>query len=142
MGYYTLTPEDYQLYATKASNLRSNYQRTLAQNAWERGQASSEYNTARTGLTTQFDRQRFQLPGQFVGRGLLDSGIYQQGLSDYASDRTNAFQALSTGYARKKGEISQSSQNALTGMNTGLALNEAEKQAKRAQLASQIRSIY
>ena len=112
-----------------------------ADNAWQTKSIGAQHRTAYLGLKQQYATQRANLPGQYAGRGLLDSGIYKQGLIDFNKQRTNSFQGLAQQYAQQQHGLQQS--GAMNTMQQNQGLNDvdlAEAQG-RAQIAAQLRAV-
>lgn len=96
-----LNPDQIDAFNTALSKIRADYGRQVAQNTFDQGSATNDYNRANTALGMQWDQSRQQLPGSFTGRGLLNSGLYKQGLQDYATQRSFAQDTLRSQYDRQ-----------------------------------------
>lgn len=142
MAFEYLDPYETNRYNVGAANLRTQYARNKSKNVYQRGQADLDYNLARRDLTRQWDQAREAIPGQFMQRGVSNSGIAKRGYQDYAQNRLSGFQNLQRGYQRQVGDIYQSDLDLETGLNTGISQIEADKAARRAQLASQLKAVY
>jgi hypothetical protein len=137
-----LTPQDIALYNQRKSNIRADYQIGSAKNAFERGQAGLDFLLGQRGLTYQWDQNRSRLPGGFTGRGMLNSGAYQGALQDYGTQRGFAFEGLQRQYDQTLGRLNMERQGMATQKRQGIQTVDAERNARRAQLASQLRGIY
>lgn len=142
MAFEYLNGYEVNRYNTAASNLRTQYARNKAKNVYGRGQAQLDYNLGRRDLTNQWNKYRTQIPGQLQNRGVANSGIAQQAYRDYATQRLQGFQNLDRGYQRQMGDFFQSDLDLETNLNTGLSQIEADKAARRAQLAAELKAVY
>lgn len=78
-------------YLIGRENVNEDYSQQLAQNAFDRSQASAAYAPQFRDLALNFNRQREAMPGSYIARGVYgQSGIWNQGLQNYATDRLNA----------------------------------------------------
>jgi hypothetical protein len=136
-----LNPSEVDSFNTALARIRADYGRGLAQNTFDQGTAANDYAAGKTALGMQWDQNRQQLPGAFNGRGLLNSGLYKQGLSDYSTQRFFAEDTMRSQYDRQ-----------VAGSNLGLRqLEDTQRQnldytqkamdAARMTKASQIRSF-
>lgn len=81
------------------------YQTGLARNAAARGQLDLDEGLALRRLGRDFQRGRQQLPGQFVQRGLLNSGFYRRAVSDFGTAQTDALAALRNDFGRRRTDL-------------------------------------
>lgn len=136
-----LSPWEIAAYQSRSDQAGTNYQNFLAQDAYRRAQLGVYDQRNRDRLGQQFDQARGRLPGSFARRGLLSSGIYKRALTDYATSRTQAFGDLDLNYTSQLGGFDVEKQGQTGTYNTTLAGIEAEKAARRAQLATQLRDV-
>lgn len=136
-----LSPWEIVGYDTRRDALRNQYQSALAQFTYDRSMLGAQELIDFDDLGWQWNQRRDRLPGAFNRRGLLNSGIYNQGLQDYGHERQSAYDKLRFNYEKTRGQISIDEQKALGGYNTGMATVDAEQSARRQQLASQLREI-
>lgn len=137
----TLSPQESAQFTTQRNNARRTYQGGLAANTYQQTLAGLKFKRGKQGLNTQWDRQRAALPGDYIQRGIFDSGIYQRGLKDYATDRSQAFGDLSLGYQGEVGGLKMDARGLSDSYANTLATSQSAEQARRAELASRIRSI-
>lgn len=99
----------------------------------DRGQAQSNFDR-------DWQQRGERLGGQYARGGVWNSGIRQRGYQQYAQDRQLAQADLSRNFARQKSSFTQ--RLAEQGMNFASEKYdiEAEAQARRAQIATAIRS--
>lgn len=137
-----MRPEDVNLFNTRKSNLRAEYGRQSARNVFDQGQARLDFGLAQRNLTNDWDAFRNKLPGQFAGRGLMNSGVYTNALQEYAQNRQLGFEGLGRQFDKQMGGYAQQALDLESRLQQGLNMVEAERQARRAELAAQLRSIY
>lgn len=135
-----LSPEDINYFNTTRRRLNLNYQQGSAQNAFQRGNLQQNQTADLDSLTNRYNRMREQLPGGFAQRGLLNSGIYHQGLQNYAQDRQTAFDALNRQYGQALGGLTLAQQQLDQQNNGGLQDIESQEQARRQAIAAALRS--
>lgn len=70
-------------------------------------QADLDASQGRIALATKWNRARQQLPGQYMQRGLSNSGIYGQGLQQYSFDRKFDEQQLERQLEKYQGSLRQ-----------------------------------
>ena len=137
-----MSPWEIAAYANREDQLRTNYQNSLATSAYGRARAGLQHSMAYDSMTRDFNRQRERVPMSFVGRGVLHSGMYKRALSDYADSRLRGLTNLDLGYQDQMGGFDlQDLNSANTYNNTGLTNISAERAARRAQLAAQLREV-
>lgn len=136
-----LNPEDEALFNSQANALRATYGRQLAKNTYAQSVLGQNHDVGRERLTQSWDARRSALPGSYARGGLLHSGIYQNGLQAYAQQRMNAFGDLDRNYYQQLGGLNQNLMDYESNLNSGLDLVESQRQARRANLASQLRGI-
>lgn len=78
-----------------------NYGYGKTQNDYERKLSGTQQGWQRADLIKQFTDARQKLPNQFNRRGIMNSGIYQKALGDFAADRTQALTRQNTGAGLK-----------------------------------------
>ena len=123
------------------SNARSAYDQTVAQQNYARSQAQLNYNQglAQQQYQNHIQRQGFDDP--YVGRGLLNSGIRSTGLTNMYTQQQQGLTGLENTYASAMGQANLSQNNALTARNQALRNYDMQEQARRADLAAQIKGI-
>jgi hypothetical protein len=91
--------------------------------------------------TAQTGQQRAGLPTSYLGRGIYNSGIFQRGLRDFYTQRLADQQGIQNTYAGAVGQANLGELNAANQMQSTLAQIQGEEQARRADLAAQIRGV-
>ena len=103
-----LSPDDFSYFEQQRRRIRNQYLQGTQQAKYQGSLLDAENSRSKRDLTRQFGEIRNQLPGQFAGGGVLNSGIYQKALTDYATDRSTGFADLSARYLEQKQGLSQS----------------------------------
>lgn len=119
--------------------LRMKRDRGLARTQWERQRLGAERGHQLGQFNYEQDQFRERLPGQFIGRGLQNSGIRNRGFQDYAAQRLSGLQGLNLQFARQQGELGQTQQDIWANYNAGVKNIDAESFARRASIASMLR---
>ncbi len=136
-----LSPWEIAAYQTRQDQASTAYQNSLASNTYQRSMLGIANQRNRDRMGQQWTQYRNQLPGGYARRGLLNSGIYKQALTDYANNRQRSFDDLDFSYTTQLGQYDLDKQNFTNTYNAGLTGIEAERAARRAQLASELRGI-
>jgi hypothetical protein len=134
-----LSPFDIASFRTRRTALRDEYRRGVAANDLAVGDAQASYANDYQGLLQSYGQKRNQLAGGFAQRGLLNSGIYRQGLTDFYGNRTQDFGNLSMGLQSQLGQLNLQRLQLAQGLRSGLDQVAAEQLARRAQIAATLR---
>lgn len=131
---------DLAQFQSQRDQLKMGYQQNLAKLDFSQGNADQDYATARGNLVRQFDQMREKLPYSYNARGLMNSGVYSQGLQDYGDQRLRSFgefeqkrQQQQAGYGLQKQQFADSYRG-------GMAQVDQLEKARRAQIAAQIKA--
>lgn len=141
MAFDPLNPLDLVQYDTRGNQLRNQYGQGQAQNTYKRSQLDISHQRAVDQLGQQFYDFRQKIPGSFIGRGLLNSGLYSHALSEYSRKKLQGQNDLNLDYSGQVGGLDLEKLGLEQNLSGGLAGLEAEKQARRAQLAAQLREM-
>jgi len=123
------------------------YQNRIDQNAsgYDTAEASRAYNTSmltanegrdRYDLGLQQQRSIDALPGSFVRRGLLNSGLYKRAYGDLANQRATQTSRLGTDYANRGARLTAQGGSNFNNYTQTLAGINAESTARQADLAT------
>lgn len=136
-----LGPEDIAYFDSLMSRANQVYDQEAGNNLYQQGILQSEKGITEQDLGRRFDQMRERLPGQYQNRGLMNSGVYQQGLSDYATERTNQFADLNRRFQGQMGGLQRAYQQlgATHGMTT--ADINSKRIARKNAIASTIRAV-
>jgi hypothetical protein len=136
-----LGPEDIAYFDSLMSRANQVYNQESDNNLYQQGIVQSEHGITQRDLQDRLKKTREQLPGQYQRRGLMNSGVYQQGLTDYATVATNATSDLERRFQNQMGGL----QNAYKqlGETHGMTTSdiEARRTARRNTIASTLRAV-
>ena len=137
----TPSPEELDAWASQRGRTTLGYQQGNAQADFSRGNILANRTADYANLKHQFGQMRNQLPQQYSGRGLLNSGVYTQGLQNYGQQRIQAFGDLGRRYQQMLGQSDLNRQQGGQNYFANMADINSQERARRAALAAQIRSI-
>jgi hypothetical protein len=101
--------------------------------------AAQSHDTGQLAQT--WDRTRTTLPGQFLHKGLMNSGVYGGALQQYGQNRASAEGNLQLKYQNMIGGLDQAHQNASNTYTSGMGQVDQTEQATRADLAAQLKGL-
>ena len=136
-----LTPEEINAYQVRRQQADTAFGRQLANLNYQRSVAGQDYGIGKTRIATSWDKAFRQLPAAFVRRGVLRSGIYNQGFGDYLTGRENATQDWALQNQRRMAALQNQQDDFEAIRNMTLQQIEAEQAARQAGLAAAIRGI-
>lgn len=116
-------------------------QQALAQLQFDQEQFQIQRAFQRPQLERQFFQGRQNLPGSFVGRGLLNSGLYKQALERFAESEAFGLGGFDISTAQGLGGFAQRAQGIEAGIADIQTAAAQQRQVQRSQVASQIREI-
>lgn len=140
-GVPTLGPAETAQFTTQRNNARRTLQGGLAQNTYQQTLAGLQYKRQQDQMGTQWGRRRAQVPGQYIANGTFNSGLYQRALKDYAKDRTQSYGDAALAYQGNVGGLKLKARGLNDEYANTIATSMTAEQARRAQIASQLRSI-
>lgn len=138
----SMTSEELASFNSRRAGARNNYSNYLAGSTYNRGVAAQDYTQHSQRATQQWDQQRQNVPDEYLRRGILHSGLYGQGLNNYAQARQQNLGDLSQGYQRQQAQYGFGEQNAAGGMNDALAMIDQQEAARRADIAASLKGLY
>lgn len=127
-----------------------NSRRRQARRAFKDQRAALKYqkNTLKTNqaadqrsLGREWDTMRSKLPGSYVGRGLMNSGIWGQGLTDYGLNRDSAYADSARNYQTQYGDIRLQKHQSKRDYMTQMADIAEQEKMRRASVASALRQM-
>lgn len=134
-----LSPHEVAAYSTRRNQANRQYGQGLARNQFARQTYLGDFASRLRDLRRGFSQARNQMPYQANARGLLRSGIYKQGLSDYGADRQRAIADALRQRTSSLGGFTLDRNQAEETRAQLLADIAAQEAARRQQLAAQIR---
>lgn len=125
----------------RMSSVRSTYEQALARSTYAKSMLDIDQSNTLAALEKNWFNARQQLPGAYAARGLLNSGVYKKALADFASEKQTAFDMTRFNYQKQRGAYDIEQQNAQNEFNTQNAAIEAERAARRNQMAAQLQAV-
>lgn len=136
-----MTPEEIAAFQNQRAGIRNRYGRTLSRNAYARGSNEQTFQRQMQQFNTAWDRSREKVPSQFAARGMLESGLYQRGLQDYAVSRQQNLADQIAAFQQRQADIEFADADAGFDMNDALSSIDMQEAARRAALAAQLRAM-
>ena len=136
-----LDPTEVAYYDSLASRLNSTFDQSMAANQLQQTQLSTENDIRMEDLTRRFEQVRDKLPGGFAKRGILNSGIYNNALTEYGTDRSNAFSDMSRQFNNQMAGLQQQAAQLGQTKQTGLGDVEVQRAARRNAKAAILRAV-
>ena len=132
-----LNPDEVGYFNTARRRVTDSYGIGQAQNAYQRDTAASAFARSQGTLMQRYAQMRDRLPYGYAKRGLLNSGIYQKGLADFAQQKNQAIGDLAGQFQDQNAgfDLAQR-QLASVYSGAGMDLDEQEKQREAAVAAS------
>lgn len=113
----------------------------LANVDFQQGNAQQNYGISRDNLVRQFDQMRQSLPYQYNSRGLMNSGVYQQGLQNYADSRLRGLNQFDTQHQQNMAGFGLQKQQVEGSFKTAMDNAARAEAARRQATAAQIKAI-
>lgn len=117
------------------------YKQGMANVDFQQGNAVQNYGMSRDNLVRQFDQMREKLPYSYNSRGLMNSGIYKQGLTDFGESRVRGLNQFDTAHQQTMGGFGLQKQQLSGALKTQQENVNRLEQARRAQTAAQIKAV-
>lgn len=108
---------------------------------YQQGNAVQNYQMGRDNMVRQFDQMRQNLPYQYNSRGLMNSGVYTQGLQNYADNRLRSLNQFDTQHQQALAGFGLQKQNIAGSYKTAMDNAARAEAARRQQTAAQIKAI-
>lgn len=129
-------------YQQARGNAKLAYETGQQQNEYNRGNAASRYtNFTYPDLLRKYELLRNKLPGGFAGRGLLNSGLWLQGLSEFNTGRQQALGKAEFEHGVEMGQFDINKLNLERTYFNAMAQIQQQESAARQDLAAQIRAF-
>lgn len=141
LDYGAPSPDEMAQYGAARRKSSTAYGQAQAQLAFQRQNANANYSQQFGDLARNYDQMRQKLPGQFVRRGVQNSGIYKDALTNYAQQRALAAGRLGQQQQQELGGYDLQQQAASQNYtNAQLDVAEAEA-ARRASIAAALKGL-
>ena len=134
MGY--LSPWEIIGYQNRLDSVRQNYQSQTAGTQYNREMLDLNNTRNVYDMAQGFDRQANSLPGSFVRRGLLNSGMAKRAWTDYGSNRLRAEDRQRENYTKQYNQYGAMDQTARDNYGTSWSGIETERAAQASERAT------
>jgi hypothetical protein len=136
-----LDPAQVHYLTTARRRIRDQYGIGVTQNSYQTRTLRNQYARGKADLSRQFYQARQQLPSPYAQAGLLNSGLYQLGLSRFGQERRGAFGNLSGEFNDELRGLRLARTQLGQVKRQGLRDIDAEEAARRAALASSLTRV-
>jgi hypothetical protein len=137
----SLDPNQINAYNQQRRTAGQQLLRGKAQSSYQRAMSDLQFGDAVQDFTVDWGRRREELPGSFVQRGALDSGMYHGALKQYAQDRLRGLQRLNTAHLTGNLGNVMGNREAEDEYASTMYGSYGAQYADRATLAAQLREI-
>lgn len=138
-----LTPEEIGAYQQRRNTTNRSYGTAAAKLAYGRQTADQDYNRNRTKLTDAWNNKFEGFGAGYARRGLnSNSGIFKRGMQNYLKARQDDFTDNQYAYNKNLANFDFQQRDIEDQRFNSLAGIEAETQARRSQLAAQLKAIF
>lgn len=141
MTQQSLSPQDIATFSSRRNLARRQFTSGLSELGYRRDQLGIDRTLAERSFTRQINRSRERLPGSFVGRGLLNSGLFRNSLKRFYIDANDAYTRLQLGFQRKFDQLDFAQGGLEDRLAMALAQINSDEQARRTALASVIQEV-
>jgi hypothetical protein len=121
--------------------VENQYQVGLADNTFKVDDLALQRDVAQSRLDFRQRQQRQSLPGGFVRRGVLNSGLFNQALGDFATVSLDQQGELERNFLRRSNDLSIQLQGLNASRAIQLANIDLDEQSRRSAIASIIGAI-
>mgnify|MGYP007125156356 CR=1 FL=1 len=136
-----MSPEEINMYQVRRQQADTAFGRGRANLDFQRGIQGQDYGIGNARIARSWDQAFRQLPSSFARRGILRSGIYNQGFGDYKTNRENADFDWNLQNNRRMGGF-QNQQDDLEAVRTMQNQQiDSQENARRASLAATLRGL-
>lgn len=136
-----LAPSVQQVFDQGLRDAQSSLGRTLAQINFQRDTTKQNYAQQWQQMQQQWKQAREQMPGSYARRGLLNSGIANQGYTDFYNKQLRDTSAFNRQQASQLGSYGLATRQANDVYQQAVANLQDQMRARRQDLASQLRGI-
>jgi hypothetical protein len=130
-----------QNWYTGRNNARNQYMQQQATSTYNRGQADIARGQNLRNLSYNQGLQRRTFDDPYIGRGIFNSGIRRQGLQDFRTQGEMARGDIDQGYASTMGGYNLQDLQARDAYDSYMRNSKLQENARRYDLASEIRGI-
>lgn len=137
---YYMGPQEIAGYDTRRRMAEFQASRQFANLARQRERAGEEYNLGLPRIRREWDKAFRGLPGQFARRGILRSGQFKTANEDFGIASSEAISDWMRRYQNQLSDFSAQEEDIRLARQMALGEIEAQQNARRAQLAADIRA--
>jgi hypothetical protein len=135
----TISPGEVMNFNSRSSAARQNLLSSKAAGEYQRQLQRIQFGDRVGDFERQANRGRMQLPTSFISRGVCNSGLYKNALSQYAVDRSSALKGLHTNFQLGQQDSIFNDRSSEDAFAAQMAQINAERYARQAQLAAMLR---
>lgn len=138
---YDLNPDEVLSYGNRRRTALSSWGNQTAQIDLASKNADQGYAQRVASGTRSWNQGRTRLPGSFIRRNLMNSGIYGRGLQDFNTARNESFGQLAQDYYNQKAQYGVQ-RNAIDQQYYSQMMDIGEQERlRRAGIAAQLQGI-
>lgn len=135
-----LSPEDINYFSTGRRRVNDTYNLGQAQGVYQRDVAAGNFGRSQRNLLSQYSKMRDRLPYGYAKRGMLNSGIYQKGIADFAQQKNQAIGDLGAQYGEQMAGFDLA-QRQLGGVRSSALMDlDEQEQSRIAATAAALRA--
>ena len=138
MAYPTLSSSELAHYDSRGSQARLKRDTDTAANQYARFVSQQRWNRDRDDAGQAYGQARNRFATPYLRRGVQNSGIYKQGLTNFVADRAKQESRFNQDYTASIGQYDQNDAEYATAYQQQLADIEMEKQARIRDIAAQL----
>jgi len=136
-----LSTAEVAYYENQKRMANQSYGRGIVDVNLQRGRLGVDQGFATDDINQRFGDIREQVPGSFNRRGLLNSGIFKNALTDLFTDKTSALDRLNVGFARQFQDLDITEQDLSTQLENALSSISGDQQLRRSVYAEIIKGL-
>jgi hypothetical protein len=135
------SPVEIQQWETGRGNARQQYLQQQAQTNYQKSQTTLGNQMQQQQLAYNQGQQRQQFDDPYIARGIFNSGIRGGGLQNFYTNYAQQNATAQQQYLQQMGQLDLNDIQAGANRDTTLGNIDAAEQARRADLAAQIKGI-
>lgn len=135
-----MSPEELNAYAVRRQQANTLYSRQRSNLDYQRGNSEQDRGIGNARIGYSWDQAFKKLPGAFARRGILRSGLYNKGYSDYNYNRENADFDFNRQANRRMEGYQNQQDDYEAGRTMGLTQIDSEQNARQAALSAEIQN--
>lgn len=137
----SISPGEIVNYNSRQNSASENLLNSKATNQYQRALQDIQYGNSVGDYERQANRARMSLPTQWIKRGMFNSGLYKNALSQYAVDRAAGLRNMQNAYQIQQAGYTFNDRQAEDSYASQMAQIEAERYARQAELAAMLREV-